>query len=440
MRSSSITRVEPSLLTSNPVRIILGHVGIVQQAKMLKEKVFILDSDGALMSTQEYMQKVVEDVGEDDDFKSGVWRKLDEVVAIVKSCSPNDIGNLNVTMKYLLGTIPKTIHHKVIGDDGNGKDITVRAAMILANVSVFTPKPSKHYLNITMRNMVKVFYKHQDIVSQSLLVHHTICKWFQYCGNKPSVHLEKGISIDERNHVVNEDMEVSKGDGIFVDTKLKEELVKRKEEAVKRNDEPLKQSTKCIRRNEEPIHINVTKEHKLAIFGMHNELYGVVIRMFLDIYDWFCLCIMSYVVNFLLQAYTLLCADMRSRNKNTVKRAYSVVLSVCVVRERGGLADPKGISYGSSSGSLYQVNLSETLHKEGRHRNKPSVHLEKGISIDERNQFYKSILFAWNYQDYGRAIGEDLLAFDDNPDQGTRRRLTVPIVWFYLLVLCEKGL
>nr|GEX37636.1 reverse transcriptase domain-containing protein [Tanacetum cinerariifolium] len=108
--------------------------------------------------------------------------------------------------------------------------------------------------------------------------------------NKPSVHLEKGISIDERNQiekwmenfmesdsqrghsikatvfsvyvlVVNEDMEVSKEDGIFVDTKMKEELVKKKEEAVKRNDEPLKQSTKCIRRNEEPIHINVTEEH-----------------------------------------------------------------------------------------------------------------------------------------------------------------------------------
>ncbi|GKB82904.1 hypothetical protein Tco_0949799 [Tanacetum coccineum] len=67
------TRVEPSPSTPNPVRIIPGPVGIVQQAKLLEKNVFILDSDGALMSTQEYMQKVVEDVGEDDDFKSGVW-------------------------------------------------------------------------------------------------------------------------------------------------------------------------------------------------------------------------------------------------------------------------------------------------------------------------------------------------------------------------------
>ncbi|GJR76163.1 retrovirus-related pol polyprotein from transposon TNT 1-94 [Tanacetum coccineum] len=39
----------------------------------------------------------------------------------------------------------------------------VGAAMILANVSVFTPKPSKHYLNITKRNVVEVFRK--DTVS-----------------------------------------------------------------------------------------------------------------------------------------------------------------------------------------------------------------------------------------------------------------------------------
>ncbi|GJZ29156.1 RNA-directed DNA polymerase, eukaryota, partial [Tanacetum coccineum] len=42
-------------------------------------------------------------------------------------------------------------------------DITVRAAMILANVSIFTPKLSKHYLNITKRNVVEIFRK--DTVS-----------------------------------------------------------------------------------------------------------------------------------------------------------------------------------------------------------------------------------------------------------------------------------
>nr|GEU66917.1 hypothetical protein [Tanacetum cinerariifolium] len=152
---SSSTRVEPSSSTSNTVKIIPGPAGLVQRAKLLKENVCILDPDEALMSTQEYMQKVVEDVGE-DAFNSGAW-----VVAIIKSCSPNALGDLNVTLKDLSGTVPGTINYKVLDVGIYGKDITVGAAMILANVSVFTPKPSKHYLNITKRNVVEVFVRIQ---------------------------------------------------------------------------------------------------------------------------------------------------------------------------------------------------------------------------------------------------------------------------------------
>ncbi|GKC31603.1 hypothetical protein Tco_1038897 [Tanacetum coccineum] len=178
--------VEPSSSTPNPVRIIPGPAGLVQRAKLLKENEFIFDPDEALMSTQEYMQKVVEDVGEDADFNSGAWvsatnymnafggtvtgclgdidnflkkGKLEQVVAIVKSCSPNALGDLNVTLKDLSGTVPGTIHYKVLDVSSYEKDITVGVAMILANVSVFTPKPSKHYLNITKRNVVEVFRK-----------------------------------------------------------------------------------------------------------------------------------------------------------------------------------------------------------------------------------------------------------------------------------------
>ncbi|GJZ73916.1 hypothetical protein Tco_0638062 [Tanacetum coccineum] len=186
---SSSTCFEPSSSTPNPVRIIPGPAGLVQRAKQLKENVFILDPDGALMSTQEYMQKVIEDVGEDSDFNSGAWisatnyvlstggtvtgclgdinnflkkGKLKQVVAIVKSCSPNCLGDLNVTMKDLSGTVRGTVHHKLL-DVGYGKDIHVGADMILANVFVFNPKPSEHYLNITKKNVVKVFCK--DTVS-----------------------------------------------------------------------------------------------------------------------------------------------------------------------------------------------------------------------------------------------------------------------------------
>nr|GEW30074.1 hypothetical protein [Tanacetum cinerariifolium] len=164
----SITRVETSPSTQNPVRIIPDPAGIVQAAKLLKQRDILLGLDGAVMSTQEYMKKVVEDVGENEDFKRENFlnnKKLDQVVTIVKSCSPNVIGDLTVTMKDLSRKIPETIHHKVVGEGGYGNVITVRAALILANVSVFSPKPSMHYLNITKRNVVKVFRK--DTIPES---------------------------------------------------------------------------------------------------------------------------------------------------------------------------------------------------------------------------------------------------------------------------------
>ncbi|GJW02663.1 hypothetical protein Tco_1561519 [Tanacetum coccineum] len=183
VRFSSSTHVEPSPYTTNPVTIIPGPSGVVQ----LSSSTRVEPSTSTLNPVRIIPgPAVVEDVGEDDDFKSAAWvcatnyvnafggtvtgclgdvdnflkkGKLEQVVGIVKSCSPNRLGDLNVSLKDLSGTIPGTIHHKVIGEGGYGKDITVGAAMILKNVSVFTPKPSKHYLNITIRNVVEVFSK-----------------------------------------------------------------------------------------------------------------------------------------------------------------------------------------------------------------------------------------------------------------------------------------
>ncbi|GKB29474.1 furry homolog-like protein, partial [Tanacetum coccineum] len=53
--------------------------GSVQAANLLKQRDILLGLDGAVMSTQEYMKKVVEDVGEDEDFKSGSWVALDYI-------------------------------------------------------------------------------------------------------------------------------------------------------------------------------------------------------------------------------------------------------------------------------------------------------------------------------------------------------------------------
>nr|GEZ69874.1 hypothetical protein [Tanacetum cinerariifolium] len=121
-------------------------------------------------------EKIRQKQADDDEFFFGIWddidnflkkEKLEQVVVIVKFCSPNMLGDITVTLKDLSGTIPRTIHYKVLDVGSYRKDITVGAAMILANVSVFTPKPSQHYLNITMRNVIEVFCKDTVIGSGS---------------------------------------------------------------------------------------------------------------------------------------------------------------------------------------------------------------------------------------------------------------------------------
>ncbi|GKA10826.1 transposase, MuDR, MULE transposase domain protein [Tanacetum coccineum] len=85
--------------------------------------------------------------------------KLEKVVAIITSCTPNVIGDMNVTLKDPSGTMSGIIHYKVLLDDGYAKDIKVGYALILRNVSVFCPKSSNYALNITLRNLVKIFQK-----------------------------------------------------------------------------------------------------------------------------------------------------------------------------------------------------------------------------------------------------------------------------------------
>ncbi|GKE17243.1 hypothetical protein Tco_1424820 [Tanacetum coccineum] len=141
----------------------------------------------SVMSTQEYIRKFIEDAGEDDNFTRAPWLsaidyvnvdggimtgyfrdvkkfikngKLEKVVAVIKYCTPNTLGDLTVTLKDLSGIISGTIHYKVLTEERFAKTITVGEALILHNVSVFSPKQSTHhYLNITKKNMIKVFHK-----------------------------------------------------------------------------------------------------------------------------------------------------------------------------------------------------------------------------------------------------------------------------------------
>ncbi|PWA77256.1 hypothetical protein CTI12_AA226900 [Artemisia annua] len=170
-----------------PVGIIRGPAGIVQTANIRKTTDIqeVVNDEMPVGITQEYIRKVVHDVGEDSDFNSGPWiraveymksdggimigyfadvnkflkkGKLEKVIWIIKSCTPNVLGDLTVTLKDVSGLISGTMHHKVVNDERFENKMVVGAVLILHNVSLFSPKQSgNQYLNITLRNVVKVF-------------------------------------------------------------------------------------------------------------------------------------------------------------------------------------------------------------------------------------------------------------------------------------------
>ncbi|GKE42881.1 hypothetical protein Tco_1470165, partial [Tanacetum coccineum] len=61
------------LLTPVPIRIIPALAGIVQTAKLHKLVDTRKGGEESVMSTQEYIRKVIEDVDEDDDFTRATW-------------------------------------------------------------------------------------------------------------------------------------------------------------------------------------------------------------------------------------------------------------------------------------------------------------------------------------------------------------------------------
>ncbi|GKD58065.1 hypothetical protein Tco_1295574 [Tanacetum coccineum] len=138
-----------------PIGIIPGPAGIVQTAKLRK----IVDTKEAWLSMSMLIEGSRLAILEMSRkfFKNG---KLEKVVAIIKSCTPNALGDLTVTLKDLSNTISGTIHYKVHTEERFAKAITVGASLILHNVFVFSLKQSNHhYLNITKKNKVKVFHK-----------------------------------------------------------------------------------------------------------------------------------------------------------------------------------------------------------------------------------------------------------------------------------------
>ncbi|XP_031269041.1 uncharacterized protein LOC116140456 [Pistacia vera] len=187
---------------------IPGPAGAVQSAMHRKSSMSIGEEP---IPTQEYIRRVVEDpsLQNDDDFARDPWLfavdfvrrqglvgedgvaigtplsciknginmdKISQIVAIVKSSTPNGLGGMMVTLKDPTGTIDASIHHRVLTESEFSKDISVGTVLILQKVAVFSPSHSTHYLNITLGNIVKVISKDCEIpldqTYPSLMVKH----------------------------------------------------------------------------------------------------------------------------------------------------------------------------------------------------------------------------------------------------------------------------
>nr|GEU53888.1 hypothetical protein [Tanacetum cinerariifolium] len=134
----------------------------METMKRIKIKDIDEGGDDSVLSTQEYMKQVVEDVGEDEDFNSGSWVGATEYVkangGIVSGCL-GDIKPFLIMGNLSKFTLASSIHYKVTNEGGYKKEIIVGSDIILANASLFSPNRSMHYLNITKKNMVKIFHK-----------------------------------------------------------------------------------------------------------------------------------------------------------------------------------------------------------------------------------------------------------------------------------------
>ncbi|KAL8478623.1 hypothetical protein ACS0TY_030490 [Phlomoides rotata] len=150
--------------------------------------------NNGVLSTQEYVRRAIEDTAEfDEDFTRHPWLsalqfvgaenglipstpissikncgnsdKVNQVVAVIKSCTPNGFGGLMVLLKDPTGTVGASVHHEVLSQSEFGKNLTIGTVLILKEVAIFSPLRSTHYLNITQRNLVKVFCLNSDSTS-----------------------------------------------------------------------------------------------------------------------------------------------------------------------------------------------------------------------------------------------------------------------------------
>ncbi|ONK73247.1 uncharacterized protein A4U43_C04F28920 [Asparagus officinalis] len=85
--------------------------------------------------------------------------RIPQVAGIVKSCVPNGLGDLFITLKDPTGIIGASIHRNVLLESNLGGDISVGCVLILKQVAVFCPGRLACYINVTANNMVKLISK-----------------------------------------------------------------------------------------------------------------------------------------------------------------------------------------------------------------------------------------------------------------------------------------
>ncbi|PRQ15901.1 hypothetical protein RchiOBHm_Chr7g0178441 [Rosa chinensis] len=182
---SSSPSLNPLPKPSSPSpALIPGPAGAVQAAMHRRSQTSSSSSDEPI-PTQEFIRRVFENGDEeDDDFAADSWlhaldseggggprtplgsikkglgtHRVAKVVAMIKSCTPNGLGDLMLTLKDPTGTIDATIHRKALSEGEFGTSISVGAVLVLQKVAVFSPSHSACYLNVTVSNIVKVISK-----------------------------------------------------------------------------------------------------------------------------------------------------------------------------------------------------------------------------------------------------------------------------------------
>ncbi|GJX20938.1 hypothetical protein Tco_0223615 [Tanacetum coccineum] len=104
------------LVPNYKIKIIPGPAGIVQTAKLHKLADTREGGEESVMSTQEYIRKVIEDVGEDDDFMCVSWLSVLDYVNVDGGIMTGCFGDVkkflkNVKLEKVVVRNTKSVGH-----------------------------------------------------------------------------------------------------------------------------------------------------------------------------------------------------------------------------------------------------------------------------------------------------------------------------------------